>query len=46
MGKENAMNAFELMVLFILIRLVFPFGLVLVLGEWAHKYERTRLSRM
>ncbi len=46
MGKENAMNAFELMVLFILIRLVFPFGLLLLIGEWAHNYKRARLNRM
>jgi hypothetical protein len=46
MGKENAMNALELMLLFVLIRLILPFGLLLMIGEWIHRYEQVRFYRM
>ncbi len=40
------MNALEMMLILTLLRLVFPFGLLLLIGEWIHSYERARLYRM
>lgn len=46
MGKEIPMNAIEMVVILTLVRLVLPFGLLLVIGEWIHGYERARIYRM
>ena len=43
--KENAMNATELMLILVLIRLVLPFGLLLLIGEWLQSQERSRPYR-
>ncbi len=40
------MNALEMMIILTLLRLVFPFGLLLLIGEWIHSYERAHLYRM
>ena len=37
------MNAFEMVIILTLIRLVFPFGLLLMIGQWIHSYEQARL---
>ncbi len=44
--KENAMNATELMLTLILIRLIVPFGLLLLIGEWMQRRERAHYYRM
>lgn len=36
------MNATELMLILVLIRLVLPFGLLLLIGEWLQSQERSR----
>lgn len=33
------MNATEIVLLLFLIRLVVPFGLLLMVGEWLHRHE-------
>ena len=33
-GKEDVMNALIYFLLMVLIRLVIPFGLILLIGEW------------
>ena len=38
-GKENAMNAPVFVLLFTLLRLVIPFGLILLIGEWVRRRE-------
>ncbi len=40
------MNALELVLILTVIRLVVPFGLLLLIGEWIRNHERARLSRM
>ena len=37
--KENAMNATEYVLFLSLIRLIIPFGLILLIGEWMRKRE-------
>jgi hypothetical protein len=44
MGKENAMNALEMMLILMILRLILPFGLLLMIGEWFHRYEQTRIN--
>ena len=40
------MNVTELMLILIFARLIIPFGLLLLIGEWMKRRERTRLYRM
>ena len=40
------MNATELMLTLFLVRLILPFGLLLLIGEWIQRRERTHLYRM
>ncbi len=44
--KENAMNATELMLVLIFARLIIPFGLLLLIGEWMQRRERAHYYRM
>jgi hypothetical protein len=43
--KENAMNAPEVLLILFLLRLVIPFGLLLLIGEWVNRRERARFYR-
>ncbi len=40
------MNATELMLALVLIRLIIPFGLLLLIGEWIQRHERAHYYRM
>jgi hypothetical protein len=42
--KENAMNAFETVFTLFLLRLVLPFGALLLLGEWIRSREPRRFG--
>jgi FtsZ-interacting cell division protein ZipA len=39
------MNAPEIMLVLILVRLVIPFGTILLVGEWTHRREQARFYR-
>lgn len=39
------MNATEVLLTLIFIRLILPFGLLLMFGEWMHRRERAHLYR-
>ncbi len=39
------MNAAELMLILILARLIIPFGLLLLIGEWMQRRERAPYQR-
>jgi len=40
------MNAQEVMLALVLLRLVIPFGMLLIVGEWFNRRERARYHRM
>lgn len=40
------MNASDVMLTLILIRLIIPFGLLLIVGEWLNRREHTHYRRM
>ncbi len=40
------MNATELMLILIFARLIIPFGLLLLIGEWMRRRERAHYYRM
>lgn len=40
------MNAQEVMLVLVLLRLVIPFGMLLIVGEWLNRRERARYHRM
>ncbi len=44
--KENAMNAPELMLALFVLRLILPFGLLLLIGERMRRRERARFYKM
>ena len=37
--KENAMNGSEIILLLFVVRLVIPFGLLMLIGEWLRRKE-------
>jgi hypothetical protein len=39
MRKENAMNGSEIILLLFVVRLVIPFGLLMLVGEWLRRKE-------
>jgi hypothetical protein len=39
------MNAPEVLLILFLLRLVIPFGLLLLIGEWVNRRERARFYR-
>jgi len=40
------MNAPEVMLVLVLVRLIIPFGLLLITGEWLNRRERAHHHRM
>ncbi len=40
------MNAIEVMLALVLIRLIVPFGILLIVGEWLNRRERAHYRRM
>lgn len=40
------MNAPEVMLILVLFRLVIPFGMLLIAGEWSNRRERAQYHRM
>ncbi len=40
------MNASEVMLVLVLVRLIIPFGILLIVGEWMNRRERARYHRM
>jgi hypothetical protein len=45
-AKENAMNAPEIMLVMLLVRLVMPFGLMLWIGESVRRHQLANLHQM
>ena len=42
--KENAMNATEILLFLFMVRLILPFGLLILFGESMNRRERARFS--
>lgn len=40
------MNASEVMLVLVLFRLIIPFGLLMIAGEWLNRRERAHYRRM